>query len=119
MANDTAPFKLVLPPGKTAIKDDNSPSSKLISGYRLSSNTLVNFMWEDTVPVAVRKQPFLKGSAAGQAQKVVIPEVPDVQGEDEAGPSTSLLPSALKSRAEGEGSSGFKKPKWLKGFGKK
>ncbi|KAI0383924.1 GLUT4 regulating protein TUG-domain-containing protein [Hypomontagnella monticulosa] len=119
MANDNAPFKLVLPPGKTAIKDDSSPSNTLIGGYRLSANTLVNFMWEDTVPVAIRKQPFLKGSAAGQAQKVVIPEIPDVQGEDEAGPSTSLLPSTSKPRVEGEGSNKFKTPKWLKGFGKK
>ncbi|KAI1382098.1 putative UBX domain protein [Hypoxylon crocopeplum] len=118
MANDIAPFKLALPPGKTVIKDDGSPSNRLISGYRLSTNTLVNFIWDEKVSTEVRKQPFLKGSAAGQAQKVVIPDVPEVEAEDEAGPSTGTLASAPKPRTEGDGS-GFKKPKWLKGFGKK
>ncbi|XXG94563.1 proteasome core particle subunit beta 3 [Hypoxylon texense] len=118
MANDSAPFKLALPPGKAAIKDDSGPASKLISGYQLSSNTLVNFMWDDSVPAEIRKQPFLKRSATGHAQQIVVPEVPDVQGDDEAGPSASVPASAPKPRAEGDGS-GFKKPKWLKGFGKK
>ncbi|KAI1764751.1 GLUT4 regulating protein TUG-domain-containing protein [Hypoxylon sp. FL1150] len=119
MACDDALFKLLLPPGKTVIKDDSiGPASKLISGYRLSSNTLVNFMWDDSVPVATRKLPFLKNSAAGHAQKVIIPEVPDVQGGGEAGPSTYVPTPAPKSTGDGEGS-GFKKPKWLKGFGKK
>ncbi|KAI4867871.1 putative UBX domain protein [Hypoxylon rubiginosum] len=120
MANEAAPFKLALPPGKTAIKDDSSPASRLISGYQLNSNTLVNFMWDDSVPAEIRKQPFLKRSAAGHAQQVVIPEVPEVfQGDDdEAGPSAGVPASAPKPRAEGDGS-GFKKPKWLKGFGKK
>ncbi|KAI0846815.1 GLUT4 regulating protein TUG-domain-containing protein [Daldinia vernicosa] len=119
MANEAVPFKLVLPPGKTAIKDDSSPASKLIGGYRLSSNTLVNFMWDDKVPAEIRKQPFLKNSVAGHAQKVVVPEVPDVVVEDEAGHNTANISvPAPQPRGEGEGS-GFKKPKWLKGFGKK
>ncbi|KAI1466755.1 GLUT4 regulating protein TUG-domain-containing protein [Daldinia caldariorum] len=121
MANDAAPFKLVLPPGKTAIRDDSSPASRLIGGYRLSSNTLVNFMWDDKVPAEIRKQPFLKNSAAGHAQKVVVPEVPEVADEEEATPSNATTnPSipASKPRGDGDGS-GFKKPKWLKGFGKK
>ncbi|KAL7629429.1 hypothetical protein AAE478_000949 [Parahypoxylon ruwenzoriense] len=118
MANDTAPFKLALPPGKTVIRDDGSPASTLIRGYRLSSNTLVNFMWDDKVPVEIRKQPFLKGSAAGQAQKIVVPEVPEVDEKNEAGPSMPISAPTPTPRAEGEGS-GFKKPKWLKGFGKK
>lgn len=118
MANNTAPFKLALPPGKTVIRDDSSPSSKLISGYRLSSNTLVNFMWDDKVPAEIRKQPFLKGSAAGRAQQVVVPDVPEVEGESEAGPSIGISKPDPKPKADGEGS-GFKKPKWLKGFGGK
>ncbi|KAI1134560.1 putative UBX domain protein [Hypoxylon sp. FL0543] len=117
MANNTAPFKLALPPGKTVIKDDSGPSSKLISGYRLSSNTLVNFMWDDKVPAEIRKQPFLKGSAAGKAQQVVIPEVPEVEGESEVAPSVNSKPEP-KPNTGGEGS-GFKKPKWLKGLGGK
>ncbi|KAI0135430.1 GLUT4 regulating protein TUG-domain-containing protein [Daldinia grandis] len=119
MANETVPFKLVLPPGKTSIKDDDSPASKLIGGYRLNSNTLVNFMWDDKVPAEIRKQPFLKNSAAGHAQQVVVPDVPEVVVEDEAGPNAANISvPAPKPRGEGEGS-GFKKPKWLKGFGKK
>ncbi|KAI2614641.1 putative UBX domain protein [Hypoxylon fragiforme] len=124
MANESAPFKLALPPGKVVIKDDDSsgPSSKLIGGYRLSSNTLVNFMWDDRVPPEVRKQPFLKSSLAGQAQKVVVPEVKEVEVEDTAAgggnlPSSSSITS--KPRNEGDGSGGFKKPKWLKGLSKK
>ncbi|KAI0841992.1 putative UBX domain protein [Hypoxylon sp. FL0890] len=117
MANNTAPFKLALPPGKTVIKDDSGPSGKLISGYRLSSNTLVNFMWDDKVPAEIRKQPFLKGSAAGKAQQVVIPEMPEVEGVSEAGPGPSIKPEPKPSTG-GEGS-GFKKPKWLKGLGGK
>ncbi|KAI6093711.1 GLUT4 regulating protein TUG-domain-containing protein [Hypoxylon rubiginosum] len=118
MAHGSVSFKLALPPGKTVIRDDGSgPASKLIGGYKLNSNTLVNFMWDDSVPATIRKLPFLKSSAAGNAQKVVIPEVPDVQGDD-AGPSTYVPTPAPKSTGDGEGS-GFKKPKWLKGFGKK
>lgn len=117
MANDTAPFKLALPPGKTVIKDDSSPSSKLISRYRLNSNTLVNFMWDDKVPVEIRRQPFLKGSAAGHAQKIVVPDEPaDVV--DDAGPS-SYVPTPTPKPNSGGDSSGFKKPKWLKGLGGK
>ncbi|KAI1088546.1 putative UBX domain protein [Rostrohypoxylon terebratum] len=117
MANDTAPFKLALPPGKTVIRDDNSPSSKLISGYQLKSNTLINFMWDDKVPNEVRRQPFLKDSAAGRAQKIVVPDEPaDVV--DDAGPSSYVPTPAPKPNSGGD-SSGFKKPKWLKGLGGK
>ncbi|KAI2468088.1 putative UBX domain protein [Annulohypoxylon bovei var. microspora] len=118
MANDAAPFKLALPPGKVVIKDDGGPSSKLISGYRLNSNTLVNFMWDEKVPVEARRQPFLKDSAAGQAQQVVVPEVQQVDVVDEAGPSTYVPTSAPKPSSGGDGA-GFKKPKWLKGLGGK
>ncbi|KAI0013475.1 putative UBX domain protein [Xylariaceae sp. FL0662B] len=116
MANERAPFKLVLPPGKTVIRDDSGPSGRLISGYRLSANTLVNFMWADEVPNDIRKQPFLKVSAAGKATEVVVPDVPEVEVEDQARPAAPA--PAPKPRADGDGS-GFKKPKWLKGFGKK
>ncbi|KAI3328868.1 GLUT4 regulating protein TUG-domain-containing protein [Xylariaceae sp. AK1471] len=113
MANSSAPFRLVLPGTRTVIQDDGS--SKLIKGYRLSSNTLVNFMWDEHVPVDIRQQPFLKGSAVGQAQKVVVPDVPEIEVKGE-GPSAPV--QTPKPRNDGE-SSGFKKPKWLKGLGKK
>ncbi|KAI1779898.1 putative UBX domain protein [Hypoxylon cercidicola] len=120
MANDAAPFKLALPPGtKTVIRDDGSgPASRLIGGYKLNSNTLVNFMWDESVPAEIRKQPFLKRSAAGQAQQVVVPEVPEVQGGDEAGPSANVSAPAPKPKTDREGSM-LKTPKWLKGLSKK
>jgi tether containing UBX domain for GLUT4 len=113
MANSSAPFKLLLPGARTVIQDDDSV--KLIKGYGLKVNTLVNFVWDDKVPTEVRRQPFLKGSAASQAQQVVVPEVPEIEVKDE-GPSAPVPPP--KPKNEGD-SSGFKKPKWLKGLGKK
>ncbi|KAI1178731.1 GLUT4 regulating protein TUG-domain-containing protein [Nemania sp. FL0916] len=113
MANNSTPFRLLLPGARTTIKDD--ASSKLIKDYRLSANTLVNFTWDDSVPADIRQQPFLKSSAAGQAQEVVVPEVPEIEmksGEQSA-PVQAPAP-----RKDGD-SSGFKKPKWLKGLGKK
>jgi tether containing UBX domain for GLUT4 len=113
MANNSVPFRLVLPGTRTVIHDDKS--SNLIKGYRLSFNTLVNFVWDDSVTADVRRQPFLKGSAAGQAQKVVVPDVPEIEVQEEGSNAPVQAP---KPRNDGEGS-GFKKPKWLKGLGKK
>ncbi|KAI0539710.1 GLUT4 regulating protein TUG-domain-containing protein [Xylaria digitata] len=113
MANSSTSFRLVLPGARTVIKDD--ASTKLIKGYRLSTNTLVNFTWDDSVPANIRQLPFLKNSAAGQAQEVVVIDIPEIEVKQE-GPSAPV--PAPKSRNDGEGS-GLKKPKWLKGFGKK
>jgi len=113
MANSSAPFKLLLPGARTVIQDDDSV--KLIKGYGLKTNTLVSFVWDDKVPTEVRQQPFLKGSAASQAQQVVVPDVPEIEVKDE-GPN--LPAAAPKPKNDGD-SSGFKKPKWLKGLGKK
>ena len=113
MANSSPSFRLVLPGTRTVIKDDGD--SKLIKGYRLNANTLVNFVWDDSVAADVRRQPFLKSSAAGQAQKVVVPEAPEIEVKDEG---RSVPVQAPKPKNDSDGS-GFKKPKWLKGFGKK
>ncbi|KAI0452768.1 GLUT4 regulating protein TUG-domain-containing protein [Xylaria acuta] len=113
MANSSTPFRLVLPGTRTVIKED--ASSKLIKGYRLSTNTLVNFTWDDDVPADIRRQPLLKSSAVGQAQEVFVPEVPEIEVKQE-GPSAPAQAPAPRNDSEG---SGFKKPKWLKGFGKK
>jgi tether containing UBX domain for GLUT4 len=110
MANSSAPFRLMLP-GRTPIEDKDN--IKLIKGYGLRGNHLVHFNWDDKVPADVRRQPLLKASAAGQAQQVVVPDVPEIEVEDER-PSAP----APKPRDDGEGS-GSKRPKWLKGFGKK
>ncbi|KAI0417504.1 GLUT4 regulating protein TUG-domain-containing protein [Xylaria grammica] len=113
MANISTSFRLVLPGARTVIKDDGG--TKLIKGYRLSTNTLVNFTWDDNVPADIRRQPFLKSSAAGQAREVVVPDVPEI--EVKQGEQSAPVP-APKPRNDGEGLS-LKKPKWLKGFGKK
>ncbi|KAI1190931.1 GLUT4 regulating protein TUG-domain-containing protein [Nemania serpens] len=114
MANSSTAFRLVLPGARTVIKDEGG--SKLITGYRLSTNTLVNFTWDDSVSADVRRQPFLKTSVAGQAQQVVVPDVPEM--EVKHGEPSASVPAAPKPKNDGEGS-GFKKPKWLKGLGKK
>jgi tether containing UBX domain for GLUT4 len=100
-------------PGRTPIEDKDN--IKLIKGYGLRGNHLVHFNWDDKVPADVRRQPLLKASAAGQAQQVVVPDVPEIEVEDER-PSAPV--QAPKPRDDGEGS-GSKRPKWLKGFGKK
>ncbi|KAI1368692.1 GLUT4 regulating protein TUG-domain-containing protein [Xylaria arbuscula] len=114
MANSSPAFKLVLPGTRTVIKDDGN--TRLIMGYRLNINTLINFLWDDSVAADVRRQPFLKSSAAGQAQKVVVPDVPEIEVKDE-GRSAPL--QAPKPKTDGGDGPGFKKPKWLKGLGKK
>lgn len=114
MANSSTPFRLVLPGGARATIDETATT--LIKGHRLSTNTLVNFTWEDSVPAEIRRQPFLKGSAAGRAQQLVVPDVPEMEANEEEQSGAPAQAPARK--ADGEGS-GFKKPKWLKGFGKK
>ncbi|KAI1818422.1 GLUT4 regulating protein TUG-domain-containing protein [Poronia punctata] len=113
MANSSAPFKLVLSGERKVIQDDDSV--KLIKGNQLSANTLANFVWDDKVTPDVRQQPFLKGSVASQAQQVVVPEVPEIEVENE-----TPNPPAPVSKPKGDGEhSILKKPKWLKGLGKK
>ncbi|KAI1433735.1 GLUT4 regulating protein TUG-domain-containing protein [Xylaria sp. CBS 124048] len=113
LANSSAQFKLVLPGVRTVIKDESE--AKLIKGYRLTANTLVNFTWDDSVPADVRRQPLLKASAASKAQEVVVPDVPEIEVE-QAHPSAPA--PAPKPSNDTEGSA-LKKPKWLKAFGKK
>ncbi|KAI0389361.1 GLUT4 regulating protein TUG-domain-containing protein [Xylariaceae sp. FL0594] len=119
MANDSSPFKLLLPGARPLLikdGDGGDAANKLIKGYGLNGNTLVNFVWDDAVPADIRRQPFLKGSAANRAQQVVVPDVPEIEVKEEEGPSAQA--PAPKPNNEGD-SSGFKKPKWLKGLTKK
>lgn len=120
MAQSTAAFKLIIPP-RELLRDSSEPSSKLITGYKLRTNTLVNFVWDDSVPADIRKQPFLKESAASKAQQVKIPEVPEIASKGSEGSNnSSMAGSAAQTKpSTGGDGSGFKKPKWLKGFGKK
>lgn len=121
MANSTAPFKIMLPgpPSATSyIKDDAGMKHKLIMGYKLSGRVLVNFIWEDRVSQDVKKSSFLKTEYASLAQKIEVPNVPDVE-EDE--PQLSAAPQKSPSKPSGSGDSGGsgkKMPKWFK-IGKK
>lgn len=119
MANDSAPFKLVLPgpPSVSShIKDEAGAQHTLIKGYRLSGSVLLNLAWDDRVPQDIKKSSFLKPEFASQATKVEVPDIPVV---DEAEPN---LPQATppKPQNSGENSGSAKKvPKWLKGLGGK
>ncbi|CAN8098885.1 unnamed protein product [Discula destructiva] len=119
MANDVAPFKLVLPGPPTVsshVKDDASVKYTLIKGYRLSGRVLVNLVWEDAVPQDVKKSAFLKPEFVSQAKKVEVPDIPVV---DEPEPSQPQA-APPKAQASGESSGSAKKvPKWLKGLGGK
>lgn len=121
MANDTVPFKLVLPGPPTAanhIKDDVGEKHKLIRGYRMSRKVLVNFSWDVTVPPNVKKQPFLKSAFANQAKAVEVQDVPMVDDEPEAKVTPQSTISKPQSSVDAGGSA-KKMPKWLKGLGGK
>lgn len=122
MANDTVPFKLVLPGPPTAanhIKDDAGEKHKLIRGYRMSRKVLVNFAWDASVPLNLKKQPFLKSAFASRAKAVEVQDVPMV--DDEPEPKVTPQITSNKPQNSGDASGSAKKiPKWLKGLsGKK
>ncbi|KAK4129563.1 hypothetical protein N657DRAFT_640212 [Parathielavia appendiculata] len=108
MAHPTQPFKLILPGNpKTVILEDET--KKLIAGYRLKGRELVNLLWDDGVPAAARREPFLKGSVASKAREVVVQAVPQGSPEEDnevangAGPSSSNQQSR-EDRGRGGGS---------------
>ncbi|KAH7274541.1 hypothetical protein MRS44_000595 [Fusarium solani] len=117
MAHDGQPFHLVLPGTKTVIKDNSNPGNELIKSYKLTGRILINLVWDDAVPLAVRKQPFLKANVAQQGQQVKIPEPVEAPDSKDDGPAVAR-PSRAEA-GEGTGDKIAKKiPKWLK-LGKK
>lgn len=119
MADPKLPFHLVLPGGggaKNLLKDDSGPKHNLIEGYKLQGRVLINLVWNDEVPLATRKLPFLKANVAKQGQAIKVPEMPKAAPEEPA--------PAPKKQEEGEEGEtrkedkGKKVPKWLK-LGKK
>ncbi|RSM00778.1 hypothetical protein CDV31_011650 [Fusarium ambrosium] len=117
MAHDDQPFHLVLPGTKTVIKDNSNPGNELIKSYKLTGRILINLVWDNAVPPAVRKQPFLKANVAQQGQQVKIPEPVEAPDSKDDGPSVAR-PSRAEA-SEGTGDKIAKKiPKWLK-LGKK
>ncbi|RGP75461.1 hypothetical protein FLONG3_5714 [Fusarium longipes] len=116
MAHNDQPFHLVLPGTKVVIKDDPGSDNGLIKAYRMSGRTLINLVWDDTVPATVRKQPFLKANVAQQGQQVKVPEPIAPNEKDEEVP---VARPAQPENGEGSGEKIAKKiPKWLK-LGKK
>lgn len=120
MANDIAPFKLVLPgvpPPLNVIKDEDGVKHNLVRGYKMSGRVLVNLVWGDAVTQNDKKAPFLKDSFANQARKVELPEAPQ---EDEGAVDSAPAPvAAPQSKSSDSGGSRNKVPKWLKGLSKK
>ena len=121
MANDSAPFKLVLPgvpPPSNLIKDEDGTKHNLVRGYKMSGRVLVNLVWENEVSQNIKKAPFLKDSFASQAREVALPQAP--QEEEEAESSARAPAPAAPSRPQNNDSGGSRKmPKWLKGLSKK
>ncbi|KID77453.1 Tether containing UBX domain for GLUT4 [Metarhizium brunneum] len=115
MADATQQFHLVLPGGKDIIKDSNAENHNLVKSYKLSGRVLVNLVWEDSVPAAIRKQPFLRANVANQGQAVKVPDLPKVDDAPEPGPATEA-PKKENKKDKGDGTT--KKPKWFK-LGKK
>ncbi|KAJ4151444.1 hypothetical protein LMH87_012145 [Akanthomyces muscarius] len=120
MADPALPFHLVLPGGssgggKNTIKDDAGLKHRLIAGYKLQGRVLINLVWDDEVPLAKRKLPFLSANVARQGQAIKVPELPEYEAEEPTAPAPKGESSEPKK--SGDGKSG-KVPKWLK-LGKK
>jgi tether containing UBX domain for GLUT4 len=116
MAHSEQKFRLVLPGGKTVIKDDSSPRNTLIKAYRISGRILINLVWDDAVPARLRQQPFLTSSVAQQGQAIKVPKEPETR-EQSPDPHSAPKPQESEKEEDGKGV-GKKMPKWLK-FGKK
>ncbi|KAL2260663.1 hypothetical protein VTK26DRAFT_5266 [Humicola hyalothermophila] len=85
MARPDQPFRLVIPAGASKTVIEENEEKKLIAGYRLRHREMVHLVWEERVPPAVRKAPFLKESVAKKATDVVVPEIPAEDGDEEVG----------------------------------
>lgn len=121
MANDSAPFKLVLPgvpAPSNLIKDEYGVKHNLVRGYKMSGRVLVNLVWENEVSQNIKKAPFLKDSFASQARKVELPQAP--QEEEDGGSSAQAPAPVAPPQSQNNDSGGSRKmPKWLKGLSKK
>ncbi|AEO53469.1 hypothetical protein MYCTH_2294820 [Thermothelomyces thermophilus ATCC 42464] len=108
MNHPAAPFRLILPgPKPVSIQETDT---KLIAGYRLKGRReMLNLLWDDSVPPAVRKEPFLKGSVASKAMEVVVPEIPQGVGDEGEKGSTgagAAGPSSAQQQARRDGGKG-------------
>lgn len=121
MASADQPFKLGLPAGQGHIEDRADGAHTLIRGYELEGGVLVNLIWADAVPEAVRRQPFLRDAVRSQAREIPVPAVPQGDGAEEGearAPQRAKPEESEGGGGEGSGGGGKKMPKWLK-LGKK
>ena len=138
MANPHAGFRITAPPptrepvrdssgGGEGDADADAERDRLITGYGFRGQVVLTFVWDDDVPDAVRRAPFLKPGAAAAAKQVVVPEVPDVVDDGNAARDVAAT-AAAAAAAESQASAGAKRgldalkgktPKWLKGLGGK
>ncbi|KAL2022658.1 hypothetical protein VTK56DRAFT_4739 [Thermocarpiscus australiensis] len=102
MAQPNQPFKLIIPGPKTVIEENDK---RLIAGYRLKGREMLHLLWDESVPPAARKGPFLKGSVASKAQEVVVPEIPQEHPDEEDEAAAAAGPSNKPVKAEKEKSS--------------
>jgi tether containing UBX domain for GLUT4 len=118
MASPDQPFHLTLPGSeRKVVKDEEGDAHNLVRGYKLSGRVLLNLIWENSVPAAMRRQPFLKANVAKQGQEIKVPEVP--QHVQETGESSGQKHALEDKKPEKSGDGAAKKiPKWLK-LGKK
>ena len=119
MANEGQSFHLVIPGGRTVIRNDKNPKHNLIKAYKLSGRVLINLVWDDGVPSQVRTQPFLKASVAKQGQAVKMQDLTHLTDVTDAEKS-AVAPTeqAPKKEKKEDGEGGKKVPKWFK-LGKK
>ncbi|WDK13818.1 UBX domain-containing protein [Colletotrichum graminicola] len=118
MADSTQAFRLVIPGSKVIIKDEDSPGNRLIHDYKLTRSVLLSLVWNDSVPVDVRKKPFLKGSVAQKATDITVPDIP-MSDDKEEQQTVASSSKPEKREGSGDGSVAKKLPKWLKLPGKK
>ncbi|KAK3182285.1 hypothetical protein K4F52_006462 [Lecanicillium sp. MT-2017a] len=114
MAQPKLPFHLVLPGTKNVIKDDSSPRHNLIHVYKLSGRVLINLVWEDSVPPAQRKEPFLLSNVTKQGQAIKVPEPPKAVEQN----TVKKVAPPSDDKEDDPKKDGKKMPKWLK-LGKK
>lgn len=104
--------------GKGEILPDE-PKKLLIKNLLLKGRVLVVFGWSDQASAQARgARTVLKMSLRSQAQEIQAPQIQGLQDEEDD-PGVKINVSKKEESGGGEGSSGKKMPKWLKGLAKK
>ena len=116
LAAPNQPFKLVYSEGKGPQTIPRDEAKKLIRHLGFKGQILINFVWEDGASPDAREGPVLKSQYAQKAKAVTVPNVVQLDLEEEE-PPTGNKRKEKEESGSGEGKpKGF--PKWLK-LGKK